>query len=98
MKQSSVHPVIRFLLAFGLAVLAAWIVRNLAEPVWFVKLGATGPDPYLDAAAMAQIVLTLVLVAPLYYIADWLLKSRILTVLISLTALVVVLWFMTSVW
>jgi hypothetical protein len=90
--------VIRFLLAFGFAVLAARIVRNLAEPVWFLKLGAVGPDPYFDAAALAQIVLTLVLVFPLYYVADWLLKSRTLTILISFGALIGVLWFMASVW
>jgi hypothetical protein len=58
-ESPKVHPAIRFPVAFGFAFVAVWLVRNLAEPVWFVRSTIGGPFQAITEDAAWQIVLTL---------------------------------------
>ena len=99
MKESPKLPfVIRYPIAGGLAYFAARCTLKLADPVSFLKSTIGGPFHAIAEDAVQQIILTLVLVIPALYVIDWLLKSRTQTILISLAALIVVLWLAASGW
>jgi hypothetical protein len=99
MKDPPKFPfAIRYPIAGGLAFFAAWRTLGLAESVGFLKSTIGGPFHAIAEDAVWKIIFTLVVVAPALYVTDWLLKSRMQTILISLAALMVVLWLAASSW
>ena len=89
---------IRHLLAVGLALFAAWRLLPLADDIGLLKGTLGGPFHAIVEYTVWQIVFTLALVVPALWLTDWLLKSRTQTILISLAALMVVLWLAASSW
>jgi len=89
---------IRYPIAGGLAFFAAWRNLDLAESIGFLKSTIGGPFHAITEDAVLKIIFTLVLVAPALYVTDWLLQSRTQIILISLAALMVVLWLAASSW
>ena len=99
MRESPKLPfAIRYPIAGALAFFAAWCTLGLAESVGVLKSTIGGPFHAIGEEAAWQIISTLVLVAPALYLTDWLLRSRTQTILISLAALLVVLWLAASSW
>jgi hypothetical protein len=97
-SSRKVHAAIRLPVAVGFAFLAAWLVRDLAEPVEFLKSTIGGPFHHIAQDAAEQILFTLALAFPALWVADRLVRSRTLAVLFSLAALVLVLWLTASRW
>jgi hypothetical protein len=97
-EPAKLHPAIRYPNAVGLAFFAAWRTLGLAEDIGFLKSTIGGPFHAIAEDAAWQILFTLALVFPALYVTDWVLKSRTQTILISLAALIVVLWLAASDW
>jgi hypothetical protein len=92
------ETVFRYPLAAGFAFFAAWRTLTLASDIGLLKSTIRGPFHHIAEDSLLEILFTLVAVFPALYAADWLLKSRVLTILISLVALIVVLWLAASDW
>jgi hypothetical protein len=92
------ETVIRYPIAAGLAFFAAWRMLSLASDIGLLKSTIGGPFRHIAEEMFLQILLTLIGVFPALYAADWLLKSRTQTIIISLAALVVVLWLVSGSW
>jgi hypothetical protein len=97
-ESPKLHPLIRYPIAVGLAFFAAWRMLGLAQHIGFLKSTIGGPFYAIAEDAALQILLTLALVFPALYATDWVLKSRTQAILISLAAVIVVLWFAASDW
>lgn len=90
------ETLLRYPIAAGLAFAAAWWTLGLGENVGFLKSTIDGPFYAIAEDAAVKIVLTLVVVFPALYLADWFLKSRTQTILISFAALLVALWLSSN--
>jgi hypothetical protein len=90
--------VVRYPIAAGLLFFAAWRTLSLADHIGLLKSTLGGPFHHIAEDSFLQIFFTVILVFPALYAADWLLKSRALTILISLSALIVALWLAASNW
>lgn len=89
---------IRHFVAAGLALFAAWRLLPLADDIGLFKGTLGGPFHAIAEDTVWQIAFTLALVVPALWLTDWLLKSRTQTILVSLAALIAVLWLTASDW
>jgi hypothetical protein len=91
-KATKVHPLIRYPVAFALALFAARFLLVVADDVGLLRairelpLGSTGEYIFERIALCALVVF------PALHITDWLLKSRSQSILISFIATTVAMW------
>ena len=88
-----VPALVRYPVAFGLALLAERLLLVVADDIGLLKAIRETPSSEITTYAIERIALCALLVVPALYAVDWLLQSRLRSIIIGFTAFAVALWF-----